>query len=329
MRLLIERAFLLRLLRRAAESFAVGVLFGGMATGWIPDYTWKGGLIGLIYVLPVEIGSRAFRSWTFKGSPAGDPRRAGTFFVLKLLLLWAAAMALILPLIHWGLGIPVLRNLRNATPHMAISLTWVAILLVAETATNLHRTGAALAASEARAAFLALKAQIQPHTLFNALNTIAALARTQPDRAEEGARRLATLLRGVLEGLEQERWSLAAEFALLSDLLRLESLRFGERLTWELDLPEELGAKSLPPLLVLPLVENSLKHGFRSKIGPCHLRVSARTAELSVSDDGVGRSPGSPDGVGLTTVRERAGALGWTLHWPEVPGGCRVVLRWR
>ncbi len=319
--------FLRRLLSRSLLALLVGALFGGLSTGWIPHYMKVGGLIGLVYVLPSELGIRAFRAWRFTGHHP-DPRRAGTFFVLKLLAIWALAMAVILPLVHWGLGIPVLRTATSALPHMAISLAWVAVLLVGETATQLYRTATALARSEAQGAFLALRAQLQPHTLFNALNTIGALARTQPERAEEGTRRLAGLLRGVMQGLDRPEWDLASEFRLVEDLLHLESLRFAERLTWDLVLPEALRDRKVPPLLLLPLVENAFKHGFRPKVGPCRLSVVAEAVRERVQDDGVGRRSEAREGVGLRTVRERVETLGGRLAWPEVEVGCAVEVQW-
>lgn len=313
--------FLHRLLRRTLLTLFMGAGIGGLALGWGVQSCGKGALVGLAYVLPMEGGIRLFRAWRVNAEAASHPDRVGLLFVVKLLVIWAGSMAVVLPIAHWGLGLPVLKSPGHALPHLAFSLTGAAILLVADTANQLVRTGAALARSEARAEFLALKAQLQPHTLFNALNGIAGLARDNPKAAEEGARRLARLMRRVLQGLDQTSWTLAEEFELLGDLLGLESLRFGERLHSELVLDPAMAPREVPPLLLLPLVENSLKHGFRRQVGPCSIRVVAAKGRLSVIDDGCGMPTSWVEGVGLKTVRERTEAEGGTFRVvPETVG---------
>lgn len=139
--------------------------------------------------------------------------------------------------------------------------------------------------------------------------------------------RLSALLRRILGALERPEWSLREEFQLLEHLLRLEELRFGERLSFDLRLAPAMAETSVQPLLLLPLVENALKHGFRPKVGSCHLRVEAAEGSIQVEDNGVGRAPGSPEGLGIRTVRERLQASGGSLHWPETRQGCVVEVR--
>jgi len=74
-------------------------------------------------------------------------------------------------------------------------------------------------------------------------------------------------------------------------------------------------------------VENSLKHGFRPKVGPCALRVVADPSGIRVEDDGVGRAPGAPVGVGLAAVVSRLEAVGGVLEWPGTPAGCVAWVR--
>jgi two-component system sensor histidine kinase AlgZ len=108
-----------------------------------------------------------------------------------------------------------------------------------------------------------LQARIHPHFLFNTLNTIAGLIRTQPDRAEQVVLDLADLLRAALAG--QERSTLADELELTRRYLAIEKLRMGERLRvdWQLDDGLPLDAP-LPALLLQPLVENAIHHGLRA-----------------------------------------------------------------
>ncbi len=156
---------------------------------------------------------------------------------------------------------------------------------------------------------------------------VAALIPEEPARAEEATLRLSGLLRRILAALEQPLWTLQEEFSLLEDLLALESLRFEGRLSFNLDLEPAMASIPVPPLLLLPLVENSLKHGFRPKVGSCTLRVGAKGGRVLVRDDGAGRDPVAPDGVGLRTVKERLDAHGGGLRWMEAAEGCTVEVR--
>jgi two-component system sensor histidine kinase AlgZ len=117
--------------------------------------------------------------------------------------------------------------------------------------------------AETRSRLWALQARIHPHFLFNTLNTIAGLIRTQPDRAEQVVLDLADLLRAALAG--QEPSTLAGELELTRRYLAIEKLRMGERLRvdWQLDDGLPLDAP-LPALLLQPLVENAIHHGLRA-----------------------------------------------------------------
>ena len=117
--------------------------------------------------------------------------------------------------------------------------------------------------AETRSRLWALQARIHPHFLFNTLNTIAGLIRTQPDRAEQVVLDLADLLRAALAG--QEPSTLADELELTRRYLAIEKLRMGERLRvdWQLDDGLPLDAP-LPALLLQPLVENAIHHGLRA-----------------------------------------------------------------
>ena len=320
----VNRPFPIRLARRTLLCAATGVLVGGLSLGWMPRNLFLGAGVGLVYVIPTELGNHLFRSWTFQVDRNWGPAWAGRFFVLKLLVVWSMAMAVILPAIHWGLGLPVLGSFASALPHMAFSLIWTAVLLLSETVTQVYTAGLSLAQSEARAEFLALKAQLQPHTLFNALNGICGLIRDDPRGAEEATRRLASLMRHVLMGIEQRHWSLKEEFSLVEALLGLEALRFGNRLSTTLYLDPAMAEEPVPPLILLPLVENSLRHGFRSKVGLCSLQLRAQDGRIIMEDDGCGMSPDAKDGIGLRTVRERLRAEGAGLCVLPTVQGCRL-----
>ena len=160
----------------------------------------------------------------------------------------------------------------------------------------------------------ALRAQVNPHFLFNSLNTIAALVHQNPALAESMTLRLARIFRYVLAQTERSFSPLREEIDFLRAYLDIEQMRFGERLQVRFDVAEAVADQPIPSLILQPLVENAIKHGFSPKIGPCRLEVRCTAQEhelqLVVEDDGVGApsgDSGSPaaGGIGLRNVRER------------------------
>jgi len=159
----------------------------------------------------------------------------------------------------------------------------------------------------------ALRAQVDPHFLFNTLNAITDLIASDPDKAELMTERLAAFFRYTLNRQEQTLATLDEELDFVRQYLDIEKVRFGDRLTVEIRKDEGLGEESVPSLILQPLVENALRHGLSSKREGGRINVSAaRDGEglrLEVADDGVGFTDKSKDRVGLTNVRERLKAL--------------------
>ncbi len=194
----------------------------------------------------------------------------------------------------------------------------------------------------------ALRAQVNPHFLFNALTTIGHLIQTAPDRALETLMKLTSLLRGVLR-TEGEFVTLEEEFKLIASYLDIEKARFEERLRVSIDVPEELLSKRLPSLLVQPLVENSIKHGIAPSRSGGELSVCARLEQtsadqspngevlsISVIDTGIGVSEielarGRKRGFGISNIEERLrfyGGKSASLRIRSTPGtGTMVELR--
>ena len=322
-----------RPLQWLAKALALGLLLGVVITfalngtgGLLPRNLLMGGLVGVIFCVVMWGGFDLFANPFHQPPSHWSAERVGLLSVLWMLALFSLLLGLSIGLVWLCTGINYLANRYVLVLAGLAGLASSGIIATKETIQHQVQTARALSRAEARAGFLVLQAQLHPHTLFNALNTIAALIHTAPDRAEEATERLSALLRRILGALERPQWSLAEEFALLGDLLRLEQLRFGERLEFNLVLDPDMGETPVPPLLVLPLVENALKHGFRPKVGNCRLRVAARAGRIRVEDDGVGRDPASAEGVGLRTVRERIEALGGGLRWPPGGAGCIAEL---
>lgn len=167
----------------------------------------------------------------------------------------------------------------------------------------------------AKAQLSALRSQINPHFLFNALTTIGYLIQTVPDKAFDTLMRLTQLLRGVLNSTG-EFCTLGQELKLIESYLEIERARFEERLQVEIDVPKELEKLQVPALILQPLVENAIKHGISENKAGGRVRISARleTAagseilKLTVFDTGKGLRPEkvlNSDGVGLKNIRER------------------------
>jgi signal transduction histidine kinase len=187
--------------------------------------------------------------------------------------------------------------------------------------TRLEKEQAEKLAAQARgqateAQLTLLQSQLEPHMLFNTLANLRALIQTDPPRATAMLDRLNDYLRATLAASRTLTptltHSLGAEFERLRDYLELMRVRMGERLAYELDLPQSLRSAAVPPLLLQPLVENAIKHGLEPKVAGGRLVVRAQQSGqrlvLHVQDDGIGLPQGHnapPHGFGLTQVRER------------------------
>jgi len=162
-----------------------------------------------------------------------------------------------------------------------------------------------------------LMAQIRPHFLFNALNTIAAVVAVNPAQAEDLIVDLADFLHQTF-AIGDDWITLREEKQYLEAYLALERVRFGDRLRFEVDFDQTVLDHRLPSMLLQPLVENAIRHGVSVKSEGGRVEISARPSgdamELRVEDDGVGFDAAGPvrpsgTGVGLGNVRERAAAL--------------------
>ena len=166
-------------------------------------------------------------------------------------------------------------------------------------------------ALEARLA--ALEARLQPHFMFNTLNAISALIEEDPAQAERTVERLAALLRFSLDATERGLVPLAHELKIVADYLEIERTRFGERLSYVLDVPADAAACEVPPLAVQTLVENSVKHAIAPRPQGGRIRVEADVAGaqllVRVWDDGPGFTTAAiRPGHGLDNVQGRLAA---------------------
>jgi two-component system LytT family sensor kinase len=234
-------------------------------------------------ILVAEFLRQLLDGWrVFSLNPPGSPRPALTWAAIYASSLFAVAI----PLKIWN-------NTRNEK-----KLEEQERLLV-----------------EARLA--ALTSQINPHFLFNTLNSVSSLIRTDPGQARVMVVRLSKVLRRLLR--KHENFStLRDELSFIEDYLAIEVVRFGDKLRFERDVAEDTLDMLVPSMLLQPLVENSIKHGLRSKVEGGTIRIRAyRTASklhLLVEDDGVGIPEEKlatllDRGIGVNNVHERLKVL--------------------
>ena len=176
-----------------------------------------------------------------------------------------------------------------------------------------ERRAAELEGQLARAQLEALRMQLNPHFLFNTLNTITALIHDQPEVADRTVTRLSELLRLSLEPNETHEIPLQRELGFLDRYLEIEQTRFGDRLRVDIRVPDDLREAMVPALLLQPIVENAIRHGIEKREEAGRIAISAARdgarLVLEVADNGSGLPAGASafprEGIGLTNTRAR------------------------
>lgn len=168
---------------------------------------------------------------------------------------------------------------------------------------------------EANLKLLVLQAQIEPHFLFNTLASLRALLREDVTQAEAMVDALVRHLRAVLPVMRSNTGAstLSDQVAICTSYLELMATRMEGRLTYRIDAPGTLMHAPFPPLMLLTLVENAIKHGIEPKVGGGHIGLEIRqltgaagdVIAASVIDNGVGLSTGLGHGLGLQNIREQ------------------------
>jgi sensor histidine kinase YesM len=158
-----------------------------------------------------------------------------------------------------------------------------------------------------------LRAQIEPHFLFNTLANIQQLYRTEPERGRKMLASFIAYLRAALPQMRRDETTLKQEVDLARAYLEVLQVRMGERLKVRFDIPKHLAALAFPPLALATLTENAIKHGLNPSPEGGAIEISARVDErhlkVGVSDTGVGLQRNSGSGAGLANLRARLAAL--------------------
>jgi sensor histidine kinase YesM len=216
----------------------------------------------------------------------------------------------------------------------------VAVQVVKNAARRLYEYGqreagrvARAEAQLAEARLAALQAQMNPHFLFNALNTVASLVGHDPRAAEAMVENLSDVLRMTLERSQSANGTLADEVAFVRAYLSVEAQRFGDRLLVEWAIAPETLDAAMPPLAIQPLVENALKHGIgpRREGGRVTIRAGRDEGRLriTVADSGEGFAARFQERTGLGNLRARLDAMygsGASLAIDSTPSGACVTL---
>ena len=191
-------------------------------------------------------------------------------------------------------------------------IPWIAVAAIVA-AVELRRRGRRSRLEIAEQRLIALTGQLQPHFLFNTLQSISTLIHRDPDAADEMLSKLSDLLRDLLRHRDSPLIRLEDELRYTRTYLEISKVRFADRLDFTIESDPSLDGVRVPLFILQPLVENALNHGIGSRAEGGKIAVRAGRADnrlrLDVTDDGGGLSTGERrDGVGLTNTRERLSA---------------------
>jgi two-component system, LytTR family, sensor histidine kinase AlgZ len=294
-----------------ARSIFIATLFSASITGLA--------VVAFLCLAPRLRGLAPLAGWTARAAVLLGAATAGTLLAELMLL----ALGLRAPGRFWdGFG-------------QALRVAVLIAVVAGAGAVGYERLRAQLAASEALAAearLASLESRLRPHFLFNALNAVLALIPEDPGRAERVLERLSGILRCSLDAANL--LSVGEELRMVRDYLEIEAARFGGRLRFHIEVPEELEALEVPSFAVQTLVENSVKHVLGARRGGCDIAIRAGRDRdrltIEVHDDGPGfEAADIAPGRGLATLRARLAALygaGADLEVGPGPGG-RVTVR--
>jgi len=179
-----------------------------------------------------------------------------------------------------------------------------------------------------------MQAQIEPHFLFNTLASVQFLTETDPPRAGMMLGHLLAYLRAALPQLRSNSTTLGQETELAQAYLSIMQMRMGPRLAFAIDVPDELRSHRFPPMLLMSVVENAIKHGLEPQAEGCTIRLEARRrgerVAVAVIDNGRGLGAKIGNGVGLTNLRGRLRALyadnGRFILEEQSPHGARATI---
>jgi len=320
-----RRTIIPELARHGFTTLAICLLITATLT-WAGHNVWHVNLvyslaIGTISWLTIDVGCLW---WTRGSEMRWPPGWRGPALVAGGIVLGFSAGS--------AIGYGYQTQFAMVAPPSAVQVFWIPMLLTITAtivtsagfyllgkASHLQAQMAEARREAAEARLTLLRAQLDPHMLFNTLANLQTLIATDAGRAQTMLEHLTQYLRATLDGSRGPEHTLRDEFTLLRDYLELMSIRMGPRLRYDLELPAALADAALPPLLLQPLVENAIRHGLEPRIEGGRVWIMARALthdgnarlEIIVGDDGMGL-PVQPRGVapessgfGTAQIRER------------------------
>ena len=309
-----------RLIGILTLSFLITLLTGPLhGFGVNPTFFISWG-ISLYFTSALWLGNRALWAWLLRRLPRADQtaRRLSALVGLSVLFTAGATLLLRVPLRlllpayfpftgpQEGLAIGF-----NLLPTFLVNTLYESIYFFEQWQQNLRRAEQ-LTQAATQAQLDALAQQLDPHFLFNSLNTLAALIEPQNAPAQHYVEGLADVYRYVLLARERPTVPLAEELACVQTYVALQQVRFRDNVQVSYDFPTPTLARHVAPLSVQLLVENALKHNEASRARPLHLRLVAAGDTLRVENTWqprpAGLAPGT--GTGLANVRRRYALLG-------------------
>jgi len=316
--------------RRLAAYLAIWLLLGGLLAALLALQGALGWRAALAFAIPLAIayGFLCLSAWYVTGgSPmarVGALRIAATASIASFvssavwLLLARGWLGVIGSIDRWRdvasifkASAPTLFGFGLLLYLLAMAVSYLARAF--EASRDAERRGLELQVLAREAELRALRAQIDPHFLFNSLQSISALTAADPPAARRMCLLLADFLRETLATGARERIPLASELDLARRYLSIEQVRFGDRL--QIDVAAgDAGAQSVPPLLLQPLVENAVTHGIAHLLegGAVRIRAERHAASVVIAVENPcdpDRPAGRGTGLGLRNVRARLGSL--------------------
>lgn len=312
------------------EGFAVALLFASII----------GSMLALVLPRVPHAGNRGFMfplAWIVRIGTMVAIAVAGSFTAILILsaigylkgagiiATWMSGSlkASIVITLTFGIFVTVLESMRGRLNETTVALR------------TMERDEAEARRLAAEAQLASIESRVQPHFLFNTLNSIAALVHDDPAGAERMTTQLASLMRSSLDSTSKPLVPLEEELRVVAAYLAIEGVRFGSRLRYTIDVPDAARTVQVPRLAVQTIVENSVKYAVspRREGGSIAVRAVTRNGcmEIAVEDDGAGfDASAASSGHGLALVRERlAMTLGAdaALQIDSRPGYSRVAIR--
>jgi hypothetical protein len=298
------------------------IVFGLSAKGTMPERVCAAAIYGMITAegwLLTHFARRFIERWGWK--------TLGWRALVPRVLAMSSALAAIWAAVGYGYTQGVLRYPwpEKISPIIAVASTWLngAIIFIGwlsiyfiyhlfDRYNRLQIEQLRLATHVKEAELRALKSQINPHFIFNALNSLRALIDEEPARARQAVTQLANLLRYSLQSAQSETVPFESELRVVNDYLALEQVRYEDRLRVRLDIAPETLALAVPPLLLQTLVENAVKYGIADRADGGEIVIAAHCESgqlrLSVTNPGSLEPKVRPDrstGLGLKNTAER------------------------